>query len=139
MSQEEQEKEKAFRVTDRRFSKEGKEERDEAPAAQEAIGSTEAPVGETETPAGEVDFSGFVFSLGNSVLLSLGAIPDPSGKTDYVNLEGAKHMIDILGVLQEKTRGNLTSEEDHLLESLLSDLRLCYVEKTKAQGSHPGS
>jgi hypothetical protein len=132
MSQEEQEKqEKAFTVTDRRFSKEGKEERVEAPAAQEATGPMEAP-------AVEADFSGFVFSLGNSVLLSLGAIPDPSGKTDYVNLEGAKHMIDILGVLQEKTRGNLTPEEDHLLVSLLSDLRLCYVEKTKAQGPHPG-
>jgi hypothetical protein len=78
-----------------------------------------------------VDFHTFVLSLGSSVLLHLGELDHPEGGDAREDLALAKHTIDIIGMLQEKTKGNLTPAEDKLIESLLFDLRLRYVEKTK--------
>jgi hypothetical protein len=72
-----------------------------------------------------------VLSLGSSVLLHLGELDHPEGGDAREDLALAKHTIDIIGMLQEKTKGNLTPAEDKLIESLLFDLRLRYVEKTK--------
>lgn len=129
MSQEEQKK--PFTITDRRFSSRRTEEREEPPRAREAAGPT-------EPPSGAVDFSAFIFSLANSALISLGETPDPLTQTLTVHLEGARQMIDILAILQEKTRGNLTPQEGQLLMSLLSDLRLRYVNRAKGQQPRPG-
>ena len=79
----------------------------------------------------EIDFSSFVFSLSTSALLHLGEVPDPvTGKTEK-DLPLAKQTIDILGMLQDKTRGNLTADEGKLLENLLADLRWRYVREAK--------
>lgn len=80
--------------------------------------------------AKEIDFTTFCISLGSSAFVHLGEVPHPESQAVAENLVLAKQTIDLLGMLQAKTRGNLTPEEDKLLEHLLLDLRLRYVEKT---------
>ena len=89
----------------------------------------EAAVDPAELP--RIDFSTFVLSLSHSVLVHLGAAPDPSGAVSPPNLELARQTIDLLGLLEEKTRGNLTGEEERLLSNLVYDLRVRYVEVGK--------
>ncbi|MBI4495613.1 MAG: DUF1844 domain-containing protein [Deltaproteobacteria bacterium] len=79
----------------------------------------------------EISFSSFILSLSTSALLQLGEVPDPSSGTRAKDLPMAKQTIDLLGMLKEKTRGNLTSEEDQLLEHLLADLRWRYVRESR--------
>ena len=82
-----------------------------------------------------MDFSMFVMSLGSSAMVHLGKIPSPGATDDEragpIDLAAAKQIIDILGVLEEKTRGNLDDSEKRLLESLLYDLRVEYVDAQK--------
>jgi hypothetical protein len=77
------------------------------------------------------DFATLVLSLGSSAVMYLGQEDGPDGKKTTRNLPMAKHAIDLLNVLEEKTKGNLSSEEEQILESLLFDLRLRYVEALK--------
>jgi hypothetical protein len=79
----------------------------------------------------EIDFGTFVMSLASSVLVHLGEIAHPESAGSEQNLSLAKQTIDILGMLQEKTRGNLSNEEQQLLTNLLYDLRMKYVAATK--------
>jgi hypothetical protein len=78
-----------------------------------------------------VDFHTFVLSLGSSALLHLGELEHPDAGEAEKDLPLAKHTIDILAMLQAKTRGNLTPAEEKLMESLLYDLRLRYVNASK--------
>ena len=75
----------------------------------------------------QIDFGLFVMSLASSVLVHLGEIDHPDSRERAANLPLAKQTIDILGMLREKTRGNLTQEESQLLDNLLYDLRMKYV------------
>jgi len=84
----------------------------------------------SELPA--VDFSTFVLSLGHSVLVHLGDAPDPSGATSEPNLLIARQTIDLIALLAEKTKGNLTGEEERLMEQTLYDLRSRYVRVAQA-------
>ena len=79
----------------------------------------------------EIDFGTFVMSLATSVLVHLGEIKHPDSAADERNPALAKQTIDILGMLREKTRGNLTHEETQLIENLLYDLRMKYVAAKK--------
>ncbi len=91
----------------------------------------EAKTQETEQgPMPQVDLNTFILSLGSSVLTHLGEVPDPSTGQTSQNLDMARHTIDIMGLLEEKTRGNLTQDEDNLLKNLLFELRMKYVQKT---------
>ena len=83
----------------------------------------------SELPA--VDFSTFLLSLGHSVLVHLGDAPDPSGNTGEPNLLLARQTIDLIALLSEKTKGNLTGEEERIVEQLLYDLRSRYVNASK--------
>ena len=139
---EEKEEKKDFVVKDRRiFAEENldKEEKSEkeAPAAEE---KKEAETKETdkkpetadqEPPLQfpEINFATFIASLNASALLQLGAIEDPTTGTKNKNLPMAKQTIDILSMMQEKTAGNLTQEEENLLKNILYDLRLMYVKE----------
>jgi hypothetical protein len=121
-----------FTVTDRRSFKDAGEARpadDVAPApappADRAPGAAAPPT----LPA--VDFHTFVLSLGSSALLHLGELEHPDVGAPQKDLPLAKHTIDILVMLEEKTRGNLTAAEEKLIASLLYDLRLRYVEAQK--------
>jgi hypothetical protein len=75
-----------------------------------------------------IDFMSFIFSLSTSTMICLGTLPDPQTRQDAVDLAMAKQNIDILGMLQDKTRGNLTEEEEGFLNDALYDLRLRFVE-----------
>lgn len=75
----------------------------------------------------EIDFSSFIFSLSSSALLHLGEIPDPISHKREKSLPFAKQTIDILAMLREKTQGNLTTEEERLLDNILYDLRMRYI------------
>jgi hypothetical protein len=79
----------------------------------------------------DVDFGMFVMSLASSVLVHLGEIEHPDSQKRNPNLPLAKQTVDILGMLREKTRGNLTQEEAQLLDNLLYDLRMKYVDAKK--------
>ena len=78
----------------------------------------------------EVTFSTFILSLASSTLVQLGEVPDPAtGKTIAADPLTARHSIDILDMLREKTKGNLTEQESQMLESMLYELRMKYVMK----------
>jgi hypothetical protein len=79
--------------------------------------------------APQLDFNAFVLSLGSSALINLGVAPDPmTNEKQKPDLALAQQSIDLLALLQEKTRGNLTAEEAPLLQGLLYDLRMKFVE-----------
>lgn len=83
----------------------------------------------SSSPMPALTFSTFVFSLNSSALMHLGVINDPSSNKKLRDLSLAKQTIDILGILEEKTKGNLTDDEAHLLKNILHDLRLMYVRE----------
>ena len=82
-----------------------------------------------------VSFIRFVFSLAHNAAVYFGDAPDPNtGQPMQPNLEGARHMIEILEMLEGKTRGNLSAEERHFLEQIIYELRLRFVEATRGGG-----
>lgn len=134
---------KGFVVKDRR--KISLEDTDAGPSAQEpeqtapraepaADPATEGrpDVGprESRSPLPEVSFATFVFSLCSSALVHLGEVPEPETDRRMVDLTVAKQIIDTLGMLEAKTKGNLDPDEERLLKSMLYDLRVRYVQKS---------
>jgi hypothetical protein len=86
----------------------------------------------TEPPP-QLSFTGFVLSLASTAAIHFGDMPDPiSGETAETNLEGAAQMIEILSLLEVKTRGNLTAEEREMLNQVLYELRMRFVQATGA-------
>jgi len=79
-------------------------------------------------PLPEINFSSFLLSLSSSTLLHLGEIADPQSGEKKKDLVLAKQSIDIINLLKDKTKGNLTQEEEKLLEHLLYDLRMRFVK-----------
>lgn len=129
-----------FTVTDRRsFAERAEPDVPSAPPSAEpaaeatAVPAAPLPSSEAMLPPEPVDFHTFVLSLGSSALLHLGELDQPDGAPVEPDLPLAKHTIDIIAMLAQKTRGNLTSAEAHLIESLLFDLRLRYVERSKSR------
>ncbi len=140
--------ERGFKITDRRhWAREEAQEpsppepeapsppsEPEAPPEAEAPPQPEAPPEVEAPPVEELpppDFHYLVVFLGTQALLCMGEQPDDTvGEKFEKNLPGAKHAIDLLGVIQEKTKGNLDDDESQLLESLLYDLRMRYVQAT---------
>lgn len=114
------EKEPGFKVVDRRGRSTGPE-----PAAQPP---TEA---HDERVLGPLDFTTFILSLGSSAAIHLGDVPDPETGQRHKNVPQAKQIIDLLGMLEDKTRGNLTDDEAKFLKGLLYDLRLRFVEASQ--------
>jgi len=139
------EDEKGFVIKDRRRFDESGDVRPETPR-EEAAAKPQEPKPEAKTADPRADesekqaqaeatfpdlnFSTFVFSLGTSAMYHFGDFPDPVTKKAERNLEAAKQTIDILGILKDKTKGNLSDDEDRLLESLLYELRMRYVRET---------
>ena len=126
---EDKEEKKSFRVIDKRAAAEATEKKEEnVKKATKAQEKEEQKEEEQPRPAPEGNFSAFVYSLSTSALVHLGEIPEPITEKMDKNLPLAKQTIDILGILQEKTKGNLTQEEENLLNSFLYDLRMRYVK-----------
>jgi hypothetical protein len=86
-----------------------------------------------------LSFIGFVLSLASTAAIHFGDMPDPiTGERGEVNLDGAAQMIEILALLDQKTRGNLTAEERQILEQVLYELRLRFVEAAGASQASVG-
>jgi hypothetical protein len=159
----EEEKPKGFKVDDRRrFSAEGElkaEHRGEDQSVQESgaragAGAGESGAGErapgsestaapdrTQSDAGgrgaaEITFETFVVGLSTQALMHLGEIPDPQSGEAAADLIAAQQLIDIIGMLHEKTRGNLDQAEQNLMNAILFELRMKYVERAR-RGSNP--
>ena len=124
-----------FTIKDRRaFDSEGKarepsEKAEEAPKKEKEEPKKETT--EKTPPLPEVNFSSFLLSLSSSALLHMGEIPDPQSGEQRKDMALAKQSIDILNLLKDKTTGNLTAEENNLLENLLYDLRMRFVKASE--------
>ena len=134
---------KGYTVEDRRYlhlseeekaklrEKAGTKEAAAETAFQEASQKAAAEADKTaqEVPLPEITFSSLIFSLSSSAFVNLGAIPDPNTGKVEKNLPLVKQTIDLLGLLRDKTRNNLTQEEETLFDHLLYDLRMSYVRE----------
>ena len=130
-----------FTVKDRRIfaekdedvkNKEAKNEPSKQEAKEEAKEesfSAEEQKTEPKINLPEINFATFIISLNASALLHLGAMEDPASGKKVKNLPIGKQTIDILGMLEEKTKGNLSKEEENLLKNILYDLRMIYVKE----------
>ncbi len=122
MSADQEREDSGYKVRDRRRLNEDAVETPSTPR--------EEPV-ESPRALPEIDFTTFIASLATSAMLHLGMIPDPDSQQPETNLPLAKQTIDILGMLQTKTQGNLTASETTVLQRLLYDLRMQYLEASR--------
>lgn len=134
---------KGFKVVNRR--RVGAQEPEAEPASEarsakvpEPTPPAAAPVADPgslhEQVLGSIDFQTFLVSLASSALIHLGEAPNPeTGETD-ASFPHAKQTINLLALLQQKTAGNLTADESRLLQDLLRDLRLRFVQVTSLKG-----
>lgn len=135
-----------FKVNDRRrFDSAGNERGDETPphvapakakpvqAPVEPKAASDKTVGKPELQGGggDINFSSFVLSLATQALMQLGEMPPPDGMAIEPDMEAARQTIAILGLIEEKTRGNLQPEEVELLTEVLHSVRICYVRRSK--------
>lgn len=138
-----EEEEKGFKVRDRRSLSQEEDKpavpptQDNASAQDHRNEETTAPPEETPTDGGAfpVNFSSFVLSLATSALIHLGEESNPATGQKSIQLPMARQVIDLISILEEKTKGNLTPQEASLLSELLYTLRMKYVETEKKR--HP--
>lgn len=117
--------------------------------SSQAAGSARSPLPQDRTPEdayAEDDLPGaddpasfinFLMSIASNAAAALGMMEHPATGQRKVDLQLGKHWIDVLGMLQQKTRGNLTAQEQQIFEGLLADLRMQYVSLTKAAPPTP--
>lgn len=142
---EDEKKEKAFVIKDKRLFDESGDVRQEEPNKPERktpdqtkddvseAGSEKHPEAKTQEHYPEVNFTSFVLSLSTSAMYHFGDFPDPVSKKAERNLPAAKQTIDILTMLRDKTAGNLDEGEKSLIDGMLFELKMRYV-KEKAKG-----
>ncbi len=157
MPEEGEEKGRGFKVEDRRrFSPEGElkpEYRSEHKAGPAQTARKAAAAGVAEEAAAvrqaeaeaevaaeaayegsrdTITFASFIVGLSTEALAFLGEMPNPATGERQADLKAAEQIIDIIGILREKTRGNLDSDEESLMDAILFDLRMKYVEKARS-------
>lgn len=128
--------EKGFVIKDKRFFDEKGDLRQGEDLSQKEKQKEVPPKREEEQqkqahPLPEVNFSSLIFSLSSSALFHIGEIADPQTGEKKKDLPLAKHAIDTIAMLKEKTEGNRTDEETKFVESVLTDLRWRYVKATE--------
>lgn len=124
--------EKGYKISDRRtvsMSEKEKKEREETIKKEQKKTEETAKEKLKEAPSPQMDFSNLILSLSTSALLNLGEIEDPITKEKKKDIDMAKQTIDLISILKEKTKGNLTKEEESLVDSALYDLRMRYVKE----------
>ncbi len=138
---EEKEKERGFKITDRRLVKDSEKEKEKGTKREEEKGTKREEEKEDKQSAEfaastedrssfpELNFSTFILSLSTSAMLHFGDIPDPITKENVKNLPAVKETIDILDILKDKTKGNLTQDEEMLIDDILYNLRMRYVKE----------
>jgi hypothetical protein len=138
------EEKKDFIIKDRRiFSQEDPDKKKEEKEQEKAAPEQEAERGDSkpgkrdekemkeEACLPEINFPTFIMSLNASALVNLGILDNPATGNKDINLPLAKQTIDILCMLEEKTLGNLSKEEESMLKNILYDLRIIYVKEKK--------
>jgi hypothetical protein len=105
----------------------------DAEGAKHATSGAATSLGQDEHDSA-VDFPSFVISLATQALVMLGEIPHPETNLVAKNIPAARQTIDILAMMEEKTKGNLSEDEKQLLEEVLSSLRLTFVRQLSGQG-----
>jgi hypothetical protein len=137
------EEKKDFVVKDRRiFSEDRPEQEDDSKQEVPKEASAKAPEDKAQSDQTdskqdreediqfpEINFPTFIFSLNSSALVHLGVIEDPATGQKSKNLAMAKQTIDILGMIEEKTQGNLSNDEASMLKHILYELRMIYVKE----------
>jgi len=160
MANNEKDQESGFKITDRRLFTEEGEPRPEAqrppsPQPQRPDQREKAAESRTQAPpprqaprarpqdqprSGElapgqeelsIDFPSFLLSMATSAMVHMGEVADPATGRPAENLQAARQTIDILTILREKTQGNLSADEQRLLDGLLYELRLKFLNKSK--------
>jgi PBP1b-binding outer membrane lipoprotein LpoB len=140
MSEEEEKKGKGFVFVDKRKTHEEESKTDqktEKPeskqksAEQKTKETNAGEKTEKQPPLPEIDFNFFVLSLSSSAMMQMGVIPHPVTNKKEKNIDLAKQSIDIIAMLEDKTKGNLDKEEEQFLSSILYDLRMKFVEVSK--------
>lgn len=133
-----EQEEQGFRVTDKRGFREGGETRNpeasaevqNAPDAASPASTEKASSKQESSPTPPIDFSSYVLGYYGQGMISLGAVPSPDTNKTEENLEFARHIIDILTMLEQKTKGNLTKEEQQFMDQVLYELRMRFMAKT---------
>ena len=139
-----EDKQDGFKVMDRRRFDESGNERSEgssrsssqadsrradssaSPHADEEAGATSHT-----TALAEITFGSFIFSIAHQALMQMGEVPPPPGVDLPKDVEGARQTIDIIAMLERKTKGNLDQEEQRLMTDVLHNLRMCFVKNIK--------
>lgn len=126
---------KGFIIKDRRsFDEKGElkeEKREEGVKEKEEKKKETGKTKADRHPLPEVNFSSLILSLSSSALLHLGEIADPHTGEKKKDIALAKHSIDTIAMLREKTKGNLDDEEQKFIDSILTDLRWRYVKASE--------
>ena len=135
-----EQEEQGFRVTDKRgFREDGEpaapgpqadEKKEDTPVVEQFSAKEETPRDEEVPPRPPIDFPSYILSYYTQGCVLLGEIPNPITNKKEEHFEEAKHIVDILSMLEQKTKGNLSKEEQQLLESVLYELRMKYMAKT---------
>jgi len=135
-----EQEEQSFRVTDKRgFREDGEptapepqanEKEKEAPVVEQSSTKEEQPPEKETPPRSPIDFPSYILSYYTQGCVLLGEVPNPYTNKKEEDLEAAKHTVDILSMLEQKTKGNLSKEEQQLLESVLYELRMKFMAKT---------
>ena len=128
------EEEQGFVIRDKRGRSES-EEPASPPSQPEAEPAAASASDASSVPPPPLNFSSFVFSLGSSALMLMGESLDPQQPNPPVNFPQAKEIIDILSMLEEKTQGNLSTEEASVIRDMLYTLRMKYVSATSGNPS----
>ena len=128
--------EQGFKITDKRGFRENGEAPDASSATKETpAGASSSAAANTATeqelpPRPPIDFPSYLLSYYTQGLVLLGEVPNPYTNKKEEDVEAARHTIDILTMLEQKTRGNLAKEEQQLLETVLYELRMKFMAKT---------
>ncbi len=133
-----EQEEQSFRVTDKRgFRENGEpvppetsEKGGDKSVAMPPPAAETSPPGQETPPRPPIDFPSYILSYYTQGLVLLGEVPNPYTNKKEEDVESARHTVDILSMLQEKTKGNLSQEEQKLLESVLYELRMKFMAKT---------
>jgi len=133
-----EQEEQGFRVTDKRGFREDGESRtpeapektEEKPANGKSSAKTESTPGQESPPRPSIDFPSYILSYYTQGLVLLGEVPNPYTNKKEEDIEAARHTIEILSMLEQKTKGNLSSEEQQLLGTVLYELRMKFMAKT---------
>jgi len=133
-----EQEEQSFRVTDKRgFRDEGgsgtpeaSEKAEAKPAGETSAAAEQKPPSEEASGRPSIDFPSYILSYYTQGLVLLGEVPNPYTNKKEEDVEAARHTIDILSMLEQKTKGNLTNAEKQLIETVIYELRMRFMAKT---------